>query len=127
MATRFAGDTRKKPGVLLVNKLRAILLMEADFNFGNKLYIGSRMTKQVHQDIPRELYGGVKGRRVEFMALSRRLLSDVLRQKRCPGAMASVDAQSCYDRITHSTASLCCQRWGSLTVFWKQCSYLFKR
>lgn len=31
----------KKAGVYLVSKLRAILLMEADFNFQNKLYIGS--------------------------------------------------------------------------------------
>lgn len=102
----------KKPGVRLVNKLRAILLMEADFNFGNKLFVGSRMIHQVRDHLPRELYGGVKGRRVEFMALSRRLMADILRQTRRPGAVASVDAQSCYDRITHSTASLCCQRWG---------------
>lgn len=102
----------KKPGVVLVSKLRAILLMEADFNFGNKLYVGSRMVHNARLEIPSELYGGVRGRRVEFMALSRRLLADILRQKRRAGAVASVDAQSCYDRITHSTASLCCQRWG---------------
>lgn len=86
--------------------------MEADFNFGNKLFVGSRMTYQVRSHIPLDLYGGVKGRRVESMALSRRLLADILRQMRCPGAIASVDAQSCYDRITYSTASLCCQQWG---------------
>lgn len=102
----------KKPGVLLVSKLRAILLMEADFNFGNKLYIGARMIRNASSDIPRDLYGGVKGRRPEFMALSRRLLTDILRQKRRAGVLASVDAQSCYDRITHSTAAICCQRWG---------------
>lgn len=104
----------KKPGVILVSKLRAILLMEADFNFGNKLFVGSRMLANVQstEGFPSELYGGIKGRRVEYMALGRLLLADTLRQKRCVGAIASVDAQACYDRITHSVASLCCQRLG---------------
>lgn len=104
----------KKPGVRLVSKLRAILLMEADFNFGNKLLIGSRMMKQARTSgsIPPELYGGVKGKRADLMALSRRLYLDILRQKRRPAAIASVDAESCYDRISHTAASLACQRWG---------------
>lgn len=104
----------KKPGVILVTKLRAILLMEADFNFGNKLLVGSRMIQGAisNKCLPSELYGGVKGRRVEYMSLGRRLFADILRQKRCTGAVASVDAQACYDRITHSTASMSCQRWG---------------
>jgi hypothetical protein len=33
----------KKKGVILVNKLRAILLMEADFNFAYKAIFGCRM------------------------------------------------------------------------------------
>jgi hypothetical protein len=33
----------KKQGVILVNKLRAILLMEADFNYANKTIFGRRM------------------------------------------------------------------------------------
>ena len=35
----------KIAGVVLVNKLRAILLMEGDLNFMNKLVFGSRMMK----------------------------------------------------------------------------------
>jgi len=34
---------KKKAGVIQVDKLWAILLMEADFNFTNKLIVGSRM------------------------------------------------------------------------------------
>lgn len=104
----------KSPGVRLASKLRAILLMEADFNFGNKIYVGSRMLWQAmhsHQILP-ELYGGVKGRRADHMALARVLLINSMTQKRLPFAIASVDAQSCYDRIAHIPASLCCQRWG---------------
>ena len=33
----------KIAGLALVNKLRAILLMESDFNFHNKLILGKRM------------------------------------------------------------------------------------
>jgi hypothetical protein len=33
----------KKQGVILVSKLRAILLMEADFNFAHKTIFGCRM------------------------------------------------------------------------------------
>ncbi len=47
-----------------------------------------------------------------MVALSRRLLTDLSRQLRLPFAIASVDAQSCYDRIAHPTASLACQRLG---------------
>lgn len=47
----------KTPGVTLLTNLRAILLMEADFNFGNKLFIGSRMIRTATQSdmIPLEL------------------------------------------------------------------------
>jgi hypothetical protein len=43
--------------------------------------------------------------------LWRRLVADLLRQKRIPGANASVDVESCYDRITHAAGSLCAQTW----------------
>ena len=38
------------PWVTRVDRLRAILLMEADFNFGNKLHIGRRMIKVVNDN-----------------------------------------------------------------------------
>jgi hypothetical protein len=34
-----------------------------------------------------------------------------LQQKRIPGAVASVDAESCFDGITHAAGSLCIQSW----------------
>ena len=40
----------KIPGVTLVNKLRGILLMEADFNFGNRLIFGKKMVKNLEQE-----------------------------------------------------------------------------
>lgn len=45
------------------------------------------------------------------MAVNRRLIADILWQKRIPGAVASVDAETCYDRIAHVAGSLCAQSW----------------
>ena len=102
----------KKPGLIIVDRLRAILLMEADFNFGNKLYFGSRMMRAAERNkvIPGEIYGGRKLHRAIELGLNRRLFADIMRQKRRNAAIASVDAHTCFDRIAHSIASLCCQR-----------------
>merc|ERR1711966_623586 len=48
----------KIAGVALVTKLRAILLMEADFNFHNRLIFGGRMVKLARENglVPEEIY-----------------------------------------------------------------------
>jgi hypothetical protein len=103
----------KKAGVIKVDKLRAILLMEADFNFFNGLMFAGRMMHQAeaNERIPLECYGSRKNHEAVEIAVNRRLIADILRQKRIPGAIASVDADTCYDRITHATGSLCVQSW----------------
>ena len=52
----------KLEGVIRVNKLRALLLIEVDFNSLNKLIFSSRMIKSVedHNRMPEELFGGRK-------------------------------------------------------------------
>lgn len=104
----------KEKGVIKVDKLRAILLMEADFNFANKLIFGSRMVRGAIQrgELPVECYGSIPEHEAIEVALNRRLILDISRQRRLPMAIASVDAHTCYDRISHTVASLCCQRWN---------------
>ena len=53
----------KRPGVCQVDKLRAILLMEADFNSANKLLLGHRMVRGAEQVgcIPDECVGSRPG------------------------------------------------------------------
>jgi hypothetical protein len=48
----------KTIGNTLVTKLRAILLMEADFNATNKIIYGSRMLKntRVYKQMPEEIF-----------------------------------------------------------------------
>ena len=104
----------KEPGNIDVERLRAILLLEADFNFLNKLYFGSRMIDRAHQDslIPPESFGGVKHRNPHHLALTRKCMIDLSTLLVLTLAVASVDAAQCYDRIQHTTASMACQSWG---------------
>lgn len=104
----------KKKGVIRVNKLRAILLMEGDLNCANKTIFGSRMRDfaEAHHDIPEECVGSRRNHQASEVSLNRRLFCDIVRQKRVSAAIGCVDLQSCYDRIAHSIASLGARRWG---------------
>ena len=103
----------KTPGVIKVDKLHAILLMEADFDFFNGLMFAGQMMRQVESlgCISEECYGSQKNHEAVDVAINRCLIADILRQKQLPGAVASVDAEMCYDRITHAAGSLCAQSW----------------
>ena len=65
-----------------VDKLRAILLMEADFNFGTKLVFGSKMVTNMERSglIPPEVKGGRKGMQAKEVAICGGLLYDISRQ-----------------------------------------------
>ena len=103
----------KTLGVTLVTKLRAILLMEADFNATNKIIYGCRMMGKAreHGLIPEEIFSE-RNRMADDGTLSKTLFCDLARQARAPAAIASVDASNCYDRIAHAMASLVFQAFG---------------
>ena len=100
-------------GCNLVTKLRAILLMEADFNATNKIVYGKRMldTVREHGMMPEETFSE-KNRMADDGTLAKTLFYDITRQARVPAALASVDASNCYDRIAHAIASLVFQAFG---------------
>ena len=103
----------KKPGVRLVDKLRAILLMEADFNSTNKEVFGDRMMENVrsHGLMPEEIFSE-KGKTATDGSFCKTLVFDVSRQGRINLALASIDAAQCYDSIAHAIASLVFQAMG---------------
>jgi hypothetical protein len=103
----------KTLGVTLVTKLRAILLMEGDFNATNKIVYGSRMIQTARRNhlIPEEIFSK-KNRMADEGTLCKTLFYDITRQARVPAAIASVDASNCYDRIAHAMASLIFQAFG---------------
>ncbi len=71
----------KIAGVALVTKLRAILLMEADNNFHNKLIFGTRLLNLARENgmVPEEIYSE-KGKTAEDAILQQVLTYDLARQ-----------------------------------------------
>merc|ERR1711923_237611 len=104
----------KEEGEIRVDKLMAILLMEADFNFSNKLIFRSRMLKHAekHHAFPDKNAGSRNGRSYIKVALKRRLVGNRLRLMNRPGCIISVDAHTCYDRKVHKFAILVCMSLG---------------
>eukprot|EP00956_Cyclotella_meneghiniana_P022017 scaffold40896_cov41-Cyclotella_meneghiniana.AAC.6 len=103
----------KLPGCCLVTKLRAILLMEADYNAKNKIIYGVRMmdNARLHKLMQEEIYSE-QGRTAEDGALAKILFYDLVRQTKWPASIASIDAANCYDSIAHAIASLIFQAFG---------------
>ena len=103
----------KMYGCTLVNKLRAILLMEADFNFSNKVIYGVRMMDNARNFgyMPEEVYSE-QGRTADDGSLAKVLFYDIVRQSRVAAGLASIDAANCYDSIAHAIASLVFQAFG---------------
>jgi hypothetical protein len=107
----------KTLGVKLVTKLRAILLMEADFNATNKIVYGDRMMENArkHNLMPKETFSE-KNRMADNGTLCKTLFYDITRQARVPAAIPSIDASNCCDRIAHAIASLVFQAFGVPTT-----------
>ena len=103
----------KKKDNFRVDKLRTILLYEADFNQNNKRAGRDMMyNAEQHGTIAKEQYGSRKGLSANDHSLNKRLTFDILRQKRKPGAHTATDALSCYDRIVHAVAGLAMRQQG---------------
>ena len=97
----------------LVTKLRTITLLEADFNFNNKVLGKSTIDHAERNNlIAKEQYGSRKNKSAIEHAVHKALTYDIIRQTRLPAALCSNDAKSCYDRVVHSIASLAYQRLG---------------
>ena len=93
-----------------------ILLLEADFNQGNKK-VGKMLMTNAEQFslLAPEQYGSRKFFTAINQGLNKRLTFDVLRQRKQRGGLVSTDAMACCDRISHIAASLTMQRAGAST------------
>ena len=102
----------KKMGIYDVDKLRTIVLYEADFNHNNK-YLGKIMMNQAMDKklIAPEQYS-TPGRKAIDHALNKRLIFDIARYQKSSLAMTSCDLKSCYDRIVHTPAIMAVERLG---------------
>ena len=91
----------------LVAKLRTILLMEADFNFSNKLVYGVSMMNNVcsHGHMPDEIHSE-KGETVDDGTLANVLFYDISCQTRTAAGLGCIDAANCYNSVTHALVLL---------------------
>ena len=93
---------QKVEGNYRVDKLRTILLYEADFNQNNK-FLGKLMMMRAEEGgvLAKEQYGSRKQMTAIECALNKRLIFDILRQTKKPAGICSCDLKSFYDRIVH--------------------------
>ncbi len=103
----------KIPGCQLINKLRLILLMEADFNRINKILFGIQMLNMVrlHGFMLDEIFSECN-RTAEEGTLSKVLFYGMVRQTRSAVGISSMDADNCYDRVSHAITSLVFRSFG---------------
>jgi hypothetical protein len=104
----------KEPGIHLPDKLCTILLMEADFNFPNKLFLGRCMIEkkaEEYNEIPDEIYAR-KGHQVIEVGINQVLTFNIFRQKWTPGSDTSLDAGQYYDQLAHNMLLIVCQHHG---------------
>ena len=104
----------KVAGNINVQKLRAILLLEADFNAMHKIIFNNRLIPSIeaHKAIPMEVIGGRRSQAATHLALNKKLIADTANIRKLPTVTICADATNCYDRVAHPFASLCAQYFG---------------
>jgi len=96
----------KTPGNFNAEKLRIILLFEADFNSNNKwLGCAVMLTAESLNLLADEQYGNHRNKAAVLQVLNKGLFYDLMRFWKQPAALCSNDAKSCYDPITLLAAS----------------------
>ena len=100
-------------GVIFVNKLRAICLFEADFNYWTKLIFAQRMMKKAREEggIPDEVYSK-KGSHFDDATMTKTFFTNSSRIMRHPATITEADLGECYDRMAHPPKSIAMQSWG---------------
>lgn len=100
----------KEFGNIYLDKLRAICLMEADFNWMNKLVFAKRMMDQAHDAglvAPDQF--AKRATQASFGVLCKVLFCDIVRALHVVAGIPSVDLGNCYDAVSHPIASIAMQ------------------
>ena len=100
----------KQFGNIYLDKMRAICLLEADFNFMNKLVFAKRMMDSAyeHGQVPIEQFAR-RGRQAAHGVLCKVLFCDMIRALHVTAGVESVDLGNCYDAVAHPMASIALQ------------------
>ena len=100
-------------GYNYVHKLRAICLLEADFNWWNKLLFAKRMMTSARDSnlIPEENFAKKRSSYNEAV-MTKRMFTNHSRILHHPVAVGGSDWGDCYDRAAHPAAILAFRSWG---------------
>ncbi len=100
-------------GNVFVHKLRMICLLEADFNWWNKLIFAKRMIQQAIQDgrIPQECFAK-KHSHYNHAVLIKQFFCNSSWLLHHPAGLGECDFGDCYDRAAHPPTSIALQSWG---------------
>jgi hypothetical protein len=98
---------------VFVHKLLAICLLEADFNWWNKLIFAKWMMQQAGWDgaIPQE-YFAKKHSTCNNAVLAKQFFCDSLRSLHHPAGLGECNFSNCYDWVAHPSMSIALQSWG---------------
>ena len=104
----------KIPGNPIIEKLRIIMLFQADFNFMLKVVWGRRLVKlaEKHDALGTDNHGSRSGRQVSDAQVEKVLVYDYSRLTRTNLITIDNDAKSCYDRILKTMAMAACVSHG---------------
>ena len=93
----------KYPGNFTVEKLRAMLFLEEDFNALHKINFNGRLMPSLEalSAFLQETIGGITSQAYAHLALSKKLISDIYNTNKLPIAMTCTDATNCHDRLAH--------------------------
>jgi len=69
----------KKPNEIVVSKLRAILLLEANFNAANKIIFNTRLIPQIEDrnETPREIIGSHHSQSAIHITVNKKLIANI--------------------------------------------------
>jgi len=104
----------KIPGSPIIEKLRIIMLFEADFNFVLKSIWGRKLVRHAENNnaLGNAAQGSRQGRQCNDASLEKLLIYNHTRLTRTSLVTIDNDAKSCYDRIIKSLAMVACVAYG---------------
>jgi hypothetical protein len=100
-------------GNVFAHKLRAICLLEANFNWWNKLIFAKRMMHQAVCDgsIPQKCFAK-KNSHCNNAVLTKQFFCDSSRSLHHLTGLGECDFGDCYNRAAHPPTSIALQSWG---------------
>jgi hypothetical protein len=101
---------KKTFGNIFIDKMRAICLLEADYNWLNKFIFAKKMMDKAYSDgvVPAEQFAQ-RGTQAAEGVLTSTLFCDIIRALHHTGGIESVDLGNCYDAVAHPITSIAMQ------------------